>query len=145
MTINLQVVLKLYEFFSMIRPTFPMIVTMRVIVVSLDPAITVCRWHHNPSIPSSSGFPLETCQFLHTMIIFTTPFEWASRIVPYERLTAYFRVLASSPAFTHTPVYPQIPSWKLLSIQILPIVTNNAMLTYGKVRFVFLTCPLDLS
>ena len=77
MTINSQVVLKLYEVYSVIRPTFQkrIIVILRVIVVPLDPAITVFHGHHNPSIPSPSGFTSKTCQFLHTMIIFTTPFE----------------------------------------------------------------------
>ena len=56
----------------MISPTFPIIVILRAIVVLLNPAITVFRGHHDPSIPSPSGFPSKTCQFLHT-IIFTTP------------------------------------------------------------------------
>ena len=57
----------------MISPTSQIIVTPRAIVLLLNPAITISRGHHNPSIPSPSGFPSKTCQFLHTMIIFTTP------------------------------------------------------------------------
>ena len=57
----------------MISPTFPIIVIPRAIAVLLNPAIILFRGHHNPSIPSPSGFPSKTRQFLHTMIIFTTP------------------------------------------------------------------------
>ena len=71
----------------MINPTSPIIVTLIVVVlvVLLNPAITVSRGHHNPSSPSPSGFPSKTCQFLHTVIIFTTPLNEQVGVFPYER------------------------------------------------------------
>ena len=54
-------------------------------VVLQNPAITVSCGHHNPSIPSPSGFPSKTCQFLHTVIIFTTPLNEQVGVFPHER------------------------------------------------------------
>ena len=65
-------------------PISPTIVTL-IAIVLLNAAITVPRGHHNPLSPSPSGFPLKTCQFLHTVIKSTTPLNEQVEVFPYER------------------------------------------------------------
>ena len=56
-------------------------------------AVTISRRHHNPSIPSPSGFPCETCQFLDTMIIFITPLNEQVGVFLMRDLVSHLVVL----------------------------------------------------